>query len=610
MHAMLFRNDSLMLVGGVCCLVWTCCCPAAEEASAEHVARAEALLKTLDPFYEQHVVADGLLVVGSEKVSQHALQEVAYLARQLLAKRPDVMDKLSGKRRLYASVMAYTEMQNDLPECRGMSAWWNYRARGLGGGSVSCGEENVLQFEGDPWKGENIFIHEFAHGLQGVIAGVDKPFDSRLRELYAKARDSGRFRGYAIEGGVGEFWAEGVQAWFNCNGATRPESGGGQSSFEALGPKGEHVCHLRTRDQVKQHLPEYAELLGKSFGQNAWTYVPIAKRLNQPHLKGFDPAEAPTFRFPPEVVEAFRRHEAEAALNRVLRWAKVSPEQIATAKELGVPVGFENSVGMRFVLIPAGKFRMGSRDSALEVARRCKMPNAQAGWFHDEHPRHEVTLTEPFYMAIGEVSQEHYQAVTDPEQKDPAKRVGHDYPDEFKGARQPVVNIAWNDAERFCKTLTSRSAEQEKGRVYTLPTEAQWEYACRARKDTPFSTGETISTDQANYHGGYVYADGKKGVNRAKTLPCGSLAPNAWGLHDMHGNVSEWCADRYDDYDRTAQTDPTGPTEGTNERVLRGGSWRSYPGACRASFRHRGHGNRSHKIGFRVCCPVPKRTGG
>jgi alpha-glucosidase len=285
----------------------------AETASEEQPYCAEALRKTLDPFYKQHVVADGLVIAGSEKVSMYALREVAYLARKVLANRPDVMKNLCEKRQMFVAVMAYNEMQTDLPDCRGMSLWWAYRARGLGSRPVSCGEENVLCFQGDPWQGENIFIHEFAHGIHGVIADIDKPFIARLTALSDEAKRSGRFRGYAIEGGPSEFWAEGVQAWFNCNGTIRPKSGGGQSSFEVLGPQGEHVCHIATREQVKAHLPEYAKLLDESFRQNEWVYVPVAKRMDEPHLRGFDPAKAPVFRWPPEVIEAYNREEAEKA---------------------------------------------------------------------------------------------------------------------------------------------------------------------------------------------------------------------------------------------------------------------------------------------------------
>ncbi len=595
MTSALLRNANLSWASSVCCLCWACSGMAAEAASAEAVSAAEALLSTLDPFYEQHVVVDGLLVVGSGKVSPYALREVAYLAQKMLANRPDVMKKLVEQRKMYACVMAYNEMQTDLPECRGMDSWWDYRARGLGGRPVSCGEENVLGFQGDPWQGENIFIHEFAHGLHGVIGGIDEPFNARLAALYDEAKQSGCFRGYAIEGGIGEFWAEGVQAWFNCNRTIRPKSGGGQSSFEVLGPKGKHGCHLTTREQLTTHLPEYAELLDESFGYNEWTYVPVAKRLDEPHLRGYDPTKAPTFRWPPKVIEAFDQHQAKRA--------KVSLVQVRAAKKLGVPVAFENSMGMRFVLVPAGTFMMGSRDSPAEVARRSNMPNAQSGWFYDEHPRHKVTLASAFYMAANEVTQRCYQAVINPNPRDTGKRITDEYPDEFKRADYPVVNVSWNDAEKFCKTLSNQEAE--KGRVYFLPTEAQWEYACRADTDTPFCFGETISTDQANYHGDYTYGEGQKGKNREKPLPVRSLSPNAWGLYDMHGNVTEWCADRYGDYGSAAESDPIGPEEG-KERVMRGGSWRSYPGAIRSAFRLRSdERHNSLNVGFRVCCAIP-----
>ena len=306
-----------ILAGSLCCFFLTCCCPAAEadcedsKDCKEQPYSPEALRKTLDPFYKQHIVADGLVVAGSEKVSLHALREAGYLARKMLANRPDVMKYLCEKRRMFVAVMAYCELQTDLPDCRGMSLWWAYRARGLGSRPVSCGEENLLAFKGDPWQGEIIFVHEFAHTIHSAIANLDKKFDAHLRALYDKAKQSGRFRGYAIEGGHSEFWAEGVQAWFNCNGTIRPKSGGGQSSFEVLGPKGEHVCHLTRREQMRKHMPEFAKLIDNSFRQNKWVYVPVAKRLNEPHLRGFDPAKAPTFRWPPAVVEAYNRIEAE-----------------------------------------------------------------------------------------------------------------------------------------------------------------------------------------------------------------------------------------------------------------------------------------------------------
>lgn len=281
-------------------------------------------------------------------------------------------------------------------------------------------------------------------------------------------------------------------------------------------------------------------------------------------------------------------------------WAKVSPEQVAAAKKLGVPVAFENSVGMRFVLIPAGTFMMGSRDPAADVARNCAMPNAQPGWFYDEHPRHKMTLATAFYMGIHEVTQGAYKAVTAPK-PDPKKKEKkpNDYPEEFRGESKPMGKVAGNAADQFCKKLSASD-----GRKYALPTEAQWEYACRAGTTTPFCFGETVSTDQANYHGDYKYGKGKKGKNREKPLPVGSLPPNAWGLYDMHGNVSELCADRYAPYGSDAKTDPKKPPQGSP--VLRGGSWRSYPGACRSAFRSSGGGG-TYNIGFRVTCAIPTK---
>jgi len=270
----------------------------------------QALRKTLDPFYKQHIVAGDLLVAGSEKVSLYALREAGYLANKMLANRPDVIRDLCEKRKMFIAVMAYCELQTDLPDCRGMSLWWAYRARGLGSRPVSCGEENLLDLKGDPYKGENIFIHEFAHGINSVL-GED--FNVRLRELYDQAKQSGRFGGYAIDGGVAEFWAEGVQTWFECNGRKRPKSGRGSDSFTVLGPQGELVCHLTTREQLKTYCPELARLLDSTFRQNKWVYVPVAQRLDQPHLKGFDPTDAPEFRWPAAVIEAYDRIEAENA---------------------------------------------------------------------------------------------------------------------------------------------------------------------------------------------------------------------------------------------------------------------------------------------------------
>jgi len=258
---------------------------------------------------------------------------------------------------------------------------------------------------------------------------------------------------------------------------------------------------------------------------------------------------------------------------------------------------------MRFVLIPAGTFMMGSRDTAAEVAKKCNMSNAQAGWFTDEFPRHKVTLTKAFYMSIHEVTLGNNVALNPPpkpkkDKKKDKKKV--EKPAEPKDPNLPMSGIAIGNAENFCKKLSGKEK-----RTYLIPTEAQWEYACRAGKDTPFGFGETVSPDQANYHGEYTYGEGKKGENRGKPIPVGSLAANAWGLYDMHGNLSEWVSSRYALYGSEPVTDPKGPEKG-NERVLRGGSFRSYPGACRASFRLK-RGGGGPDVGFRISCELPTK---
>jgi len=197
-------------------------------------------------------------------------------------------------------------MQTDLPECRNLSHWYDRRARGLGGRPVSCGEENLLDFQGDPYHGESIFIHEFGHSLHRALAGLDEEFNTRLRAIYDKAKQSGRIGGYGMNN-FGEFWAEGVQSWFECN-----RAGG----LQLLGAEGQVLSELNTRAQIKKHLPGLAELLDDAFCRNPWVHVPIRKRLDQPHLRGYDPATAPSFRWPPEVIENYNRIEADRAAKR------------------------------------------------------------------------------------------------------------------------------------------------------------------------------------------------------------------------------------------------------------------------------------------------------
>ena len=231
---------------------------------------------------------------------------------------------------------------------------------------------------------------------------------------------------------------------------------------------------------------------------------------------------------------------------------------------------FTNSIGMEFVLIPAGSFMMGS--PASEEKR------------DSDETQHKVTISKPFYLQTTEVTQGQWQAV-----------MGSN-PSDFKGENNPVEQVSWDDAQEFIKRLNQKEDTDK----YCLPTEAQWEYACRAETKTPFSFGATISTDQANYDGRFTYGGGRKGVYREKTTAVKSFPANAFGLFDMHGNVREWCADWYGDYPSGPVTDPKGAPI-ASVRVIRGGSWGDFPNFLRSADRGRYFPDfRTDIIGFRV----------
>jgi len=220
--------------------------------------------------------------------------------------------------------------------------------------------------------------------------------------------------------------------------------------------------------------------------------------------------------------------------------------------------------------IPPGIFCMGSPTSEKE--RR------------DNEIQHQVTLSQGFWLADTACTQALWKAVTG------------DNPAFFKeNENNPVEQVSWDDVQKFLKLLNNLIPELGA----RLPTEAQWEYACRAGTTTPFSFGETITTEQVNYDGNVPYTDGKKGGCREKTVAVKSLPANPWGLHEMHGNVWEWCADWYDDFSVFPVVDPTGSDTGSS-RVLRGGSWSNHGWRTRSANRGwYSPVNRDNYIGFR-----------
>jgi formylglycine-generating enzyme required for sulfatase activity len=291
----------------------------------------------------------------------------------------------------------------------------------------------------------------------------------------------------------------------------------------------------------------------------------------------------------------------------------------APPKDLTLDLG--GGVTMKLVLIPAGEFMMGSRDTAEEVARKAGLKAKYNYFFKREHPQHRVRITKAFYMGIHEVTVAQYKQfvsetkyrteaeagdggyVLDPKKSRFVKKADANWRNPYleQGDDHPVVLVSWNDCQRFVRWAAGKT-----GKKMRLPTEAEWEYACRAGTTTPFHTGETISTDQANYNGGNIYADGSKGIYRQKTTPVGSFTANSRGLYDMPGNIAEWCSDWCvgDFYQISPNSDPTGPTDGGN-RALRGGGWSGNPVFCRSAYRGRvTPGFRYDFIGFRVVLPA------
>ncbi len=229
-----------------------------------------------------------------------------------------------------------------------------------------------------------------------------------------------------------------------------------------------------------------------------------------------------------------------------------------------------NGVVLDMVAVPGGIFMMGSPEYL---------------GYEDEHPPHSVMVA-PFFMGKYPVTQAQWQAV-----------MGQLPPCRCKGARLPVDRVAWHDARSFCERLSERT-----GCVYRLPSEAEWEYACRAGTRTPFYFGETLTTDLANYVGEHIYLAEPKGIYRHTSTEPASFPPNAFGLYDMHGNIWEWCADAWHDTYAGAPADGKAwEFKGTAQRVMRGGSWHEPPGNCRSAVRLKADpADKEDLYGFRV----------
>ncbi|MEX2286806.1 MAG: SUMF1/EgtB/PvdO family nonheme iron enzyme [Planctomycetaceae bacterium] len=256
----------------------------------------------------------------------------------------------------------------------------------------------------------------------------------------------------------------------------------------------------------------------------------------------------------------------------------------AWAAHLNAPEEVTNSIGMKLVLIPPGEFEMGSPASEQDRS--------------DNEQQHPVKITKPIYLGVYEVTQSEYQRVIGTNPSDFASSGnGKDRVTGQETSRFPVESVSWNDAAAFCKKLS-----EMEDKTYRLPTEAEWEFACRAGTTTPFHFGSQLNGEQANVNGNFPYGTIKTRPSLRRTTTVGSYAPNEFGLCDMHGNVWEWCADYSDEkyYGNSPDTDPQGPSVGSL-RVLRGGSWLDDARNTRSSYRS---GltpvSRYYSFGFRV----------
>lgn len=305
---------------------------------------------------------------------------------------------------------------------------------------------------------------------------------------------------------------------------------------------------------------------------------------------------------------------------------KAREHQEAWAKHLGMPVEMTNSIGMRFVLIPPGEFDMGSKEEeivwATEEGKNRKEQESYFAGIPSEAPRHPVRITKPFCLGTHEVTQDEYERVTGvnpssfcPKQmkasafKPPLDRKWVEQRAEDvqriaakDTSRHPVEMVSWEDAIAFCERLSSLPKERAARRTYRLPTEAEWEYACRAGSTTKWCFGDDPSELKE-------YAWFRSGSGRM-THPVGEKIPNAFGILDMYGNVWEWCMDWFgqDYYRQSLLVDPGGPSSGS-ARMLRGGTWHDFSDLCRSAFRLNSFpAYRAHDCGFRVVVEIAAQS--
>ena len=352
--------------------------------------------------------------------------------------------------------------------------------------------------------------------------------------------------------------------------------------FEAL-----LMSPLLPETDLAQQIRPFAKVQVQVLQQLGGQYAKLAEKIQRAEIKSL------TF----ETVTVNRRGEI---INRETKTAQYFTEILVSPSPSGEGIDGKG-ITLDMVYIPGGKFMMGTADEEVERLIE-KFPDGEE-YFRWEQPQHEVTVP-AFFMGKYPVTQAQWKAVANLPQVEKNLEID---PSEFKGDILPVEQVSWHDAVEFCKRLSNHT-----GKEYRLPSEAEWEYACRAGTKTPFSFGETITDELANYYAGNTFADESQGEYRTKTTPVGIFPPNPFCLYDMHGNVFEWC------FDELHKNYENAPKNGeswydinniNNSRVLRGGSWFTNPQYCRSANRGRSAPDFIYYLnGFRVVSVVSPRT--
>jgi formylglycine-generating enzyme required for sulfatase activity len=443
-----------------------------------------------------------------------------------------------------------------------------------------CGLLEAVEVPGLATRPDEVEYRFRDEAVRGLIL-ADMPLTDTVRVLTDYVARG--FRGLSLESFVAE-----LLAW-------------GEGADEELRVRARSFA-LVTATVLKRKGGQYrerAEALEVRYGETARVAFPAADPKDFPPLQEFE-FETVTilewlnhcFKFETARLEVVEQEQSWIPFQDWIPFQKKTKLEIVITKETRQTDGYleqiSDQVSLKMIAIPAGRFQMGAPEEEW---------NARS----NERPQHWVTVPE-FWLGQGPVTQAQWQTVVGL----PRVKIELNMdPSRFKGPNLPVEQVSWDDAIEFCARLSIAT-----GRDYRLPSEAMWEYACRAGTTSPFSFGETIDTEVANYNAKNIengqYATGRYGEYRKTTTPAGTFPANLFGLYDMHGNVWEWCEDYWhNDYNGAPIDGNSWLEKGSNPRtemVLRGGSWLYYSWGCRAASRlYDGAGARYYGFGFRVC---------